>query len=223
MIEAILPDGTVAVDTFTDPPDATLFPEEAAFVRQSVEKRRLEFTTARWCARRAMTELGRPPAAVLRGARGEPRWPAGLVGSITHCAGYRGAVLAEKDVITTVGIDAEPNEPLTNGVLEAVARPDEQARIEDLLREHPSVRWDRLLFSAKESVYKSWFPLTSRWLDFEEADLVIDPEAGTFAARLLATGGRMHGRELTGFDGRWMVGQGLILTAIAVPAKVLAK
>jgi 4'-phosphopantetheinyl transferase EntD len=52
MIEAILPDGTVAVDTFTDPPDATLFPEEAAFVRQSVEKRRLEFTTARWCAGR---------------------------------------------------------------------------------------------------------------------------------------------------------------------------
>jgi 4'-phosphopantetheinyl transferase EntD len=219
MIEAILPDGTVAVDTLDDPPEATLFPEEAALVRQSVEKRRLEFTTARWCARQAMAKLGRPEAPVLRGARGEPRWPAGLVGSITHCAGYRGAVLAEKDVVTTVGIDAEPNQPLSNGVLEAVARPDEQSRIEELLRDHPSVRWDRLLFSAKESVYKSWFPLTSRWLDFEEADLVIDPEAGTFAARLLATGGRMHGRELKGFDGRWMVEHGLILTAIAVKAE----
>jgi 4'-phosphopantetheinyl transferase EntD len=222
VIETILPAGTVAVDTFTDPPDATLFPEEAAYVRQAVEKRRLEFTTARWCARRAMAELGRPPAAVLRGARGEPRWPPGLVGSITHCAGYRGAVLAEREKVTTIGVDAEPNEPLPDGVLEAVARPDERSRIETLLREHPSVRWDRLLFSAKESVYKSWFPLTSRWLDFEQADLVIDPEAGTFAARLLATGGSMHGRPLTGFDGRWMVDRGLILTTIVVPAPVPA-
>jgi 4'-phosphopantetheinyl transferase EntD len=222
MIESILPAGTVAVDTLADPPEASLFPEEKAYVQQAVEKRRLEFTTARWCARRAMTELGRPPSAILRGARGEPRWPAGMVGSITHCAGYRGAVLAEKDDITTVGIDAEPNEPLSNGVLEAVARPDEQSRIRTLLHDDPSVRWDRLLFSAKESVYKSWFPLTSRWLDFEEADLVIDPAAGTFAARLLATGARLHGRPLTGFDGRWMVERGLILTAIAVPARVLA-
>lgn len=222
MIESILPVGAVAVDTFADPPDAVLFPEEVAYVTQAVEKRRREFTTARWCARRAMTELGRPATAILRGARGEPRWPAGLVGSITHCVGYRGAVLAEKDTITTVGIDAEPNEPLANGVLEAVSRPDERSRVHALLRDHPAVRWDRLLFSAKESVYKSWFPLTSRWLDFEEADLVIDPEAGTFAARLLATGGRMHGRPLTGFDGRWMVEHGLILTAIAVPARVPA-
>jgi 4'-phosphopantetheinyl transferase EntD len=218
VIESILPAGTVAVDTFTDPPDAALFPEELPYVRQAVEKRRLEFTTARWCARRAMAELGRPPAAVLRGDRGEPRWPAGLVGSITHCAGYRGAVLAEREKVTTIGVDAEPNESLPDGVLGAVARPDERSRIETLLRERPSVRWDRLLFSAKESVYKAWFPLTSRWLDFEEADLVIDPEAGTFAARVLATGGQLHGRPLTGFDGRWMVGQGLILTTIVVLA-----
>ena len=222
MIEAILPAGTVAVDTFTDPPGAVLLPEEAPYVERAVEKRRQEFATARWCARRAMKALGRPPAAILPGARGEPRWPVGLVGSLTHCAGYRGAVVAERSAVTTVGIDAEPNEPLPSGVLEAVARPGERTRVEGLLREHPGVRWDRLLFSAKESIYKSWFPLTSRWLDFEEADLVIDPGAGTFTARLLATGARMHGRPLTGFDGRWMVGTGLILTAIAVPARVPA-
>jgi 4'-phosphopantetheinyl transferase EntD len=217
VIESILPVGAVAVDTFIDPPSATLFPEEAALVANAVEKRRLEFTTARWCARRAMAELGRPPAPVLRGERGQPLWPAGLVGSMTHCAGYRGAVLAPREAFTTIGIDAEPNEPLPGGVFETVTRPGERSRIDDLLREHPSVRWDRLLFSAKESIYKSWFPLTARWLDFEEADLVIDPSAGTFRARVLATGGRIDGRELTGFDGRWMVGDGLILTAIAVP------
>ena len=218
MIESILPDGAVAVDTFVDPPAATLFPEEAALVERAVVKRRLEFATARWCARRAMAELGRPPTPVLRGERGEPLWPAGLVGSLTHCAGYRGAVLARREAFATIGIDAEPDEPLPEGVFETITRPEERPRIDELLRTHPSVCWDRLLFSAKESVYKAWFPLTSRWLGFEEADVVIDPVAGTFRARLLATGGRVNGGGLTGFDGRWMAGPGLVLTAVAVPA-----
>lgn len=222
MIESILPTGAAAVDTFVDPPDAALFPGEALVIQHAVAKRRQEFTTARWCARRAMARLDRPPVSVLPGPRGEPRWPDGLVGSITHCAGYRAAVLAESDILTTVGIDAEPNEPLASGVLEAVSRSKERLRVEALLRDHPSVRWDRLLFSAKESVYKAWFPLTSRWLDFEEADLTIDPVGGAFSARLLASGGRMHGRPLTDFTGRWLVGRGLIVTAIAVLAPVPA-
>ena len=223
MIEAILPAGTVAVDTLTEPPGAFLFPEEEQIIRVAVDKRRREFTTARWCARQAMSRLGRLPAPILPGPRGEPRWPAGLVGSITHCDGYRAAVLAEADVITTLGIDAEPNEPLADGVLPAVSLPEERERIDTLLHEHPEVRWDRLLFSAKESVYKAWFPLTSRWLDFEDADITFDPLAGTFEARLMVTDARMHGRQLTGFNGRWLAEQGLIVTAIAVvaPAPIL--
>ena len=212
MIETLLPAGAVAVDTFADPPGATLFPAEEALVARAVAKRRAEFTTARWCARQALARLGRPPAPILRGARGEPLWPEGVVGSMTHCAGYRGAVLAPGGSFTTIGIDAEPNEPLPDGVFDTVTVPGERPRLGDLLASRPSVRWDRLLFSAKESVYKAWFPLTGRWLGFEEADLVIDPEAGTFAARILATGGP------SGFAGRWLVGEGLILTAIAVPS-----
>ncbi|MGC4746842.1 4'-phosphopantetheinyl transferase family protein [Micromonospora sp. DT201] len=104
-----------------DPPDATLFPEEEKTVARAVDKRRQEFTTARWCARQAMARLGRPPMPVLPGPRGEPQWPDGLVGSITNCAGYRGAVLAKADVVTTVGIDAEPNEALPDGLLPAVS------------------------------------------------------------------------------------------------------
>ncbi len=43
----------------------------------------------------------------------------------------------------------------------------------------PGPSWDRLLFSAKESVYKAWFPLTGRWLGFEEAAITINPADGT--------------------------------------------
>lgn len=218
MIESILPAGAVSVDTFIEPPGATLFAEEELVIREAVAKRRHEFTTGRWCARQAMARLGRPPVAILPGSRGEPQWPAGLVGSITHCTGYRGAVLAEASVMTTVSIDAEPNEALVDGVLKAISLPDERARIGELLRAYPEVRWDRLLFCAKEAVYKAWFPLTSSWLDFEDADVTVDPRAGTFTARLLAPGPLLRGAPLTGFTGRWMVQRGLIVTAIAMPA-----
>ncbi|MBX7266459.1 4'-phosphopantetheinyl transferase superfamily protein [Micromonospora sp. Llam7] len=222
MIEAILPAGTVAIDTFTEAPGTFLFPEEEKIIRAAVDKRRREFATGRWCARQAMARLGRAPAPVLPGPRGEPRWPAGLIGSITHCDGYRAAVLAESEVITTVGIDAEPNAPLLDDVLPAVSLPQERDRIGTLQHEHPDVCWDRLLFSAKESVYKAWFPLTSRWLDFEDADITFDPLAGTFEARILVAGGQLHGRRLAGFSGRWLARQGLVVTAIAVVAPALA-
>jgi 4'-phosphopantetheinyl transferase EntD len=223
MIETIVPSRVVASEAFDDPPEATLFREEELVVSQAVEKRRKEFTTARLCARRALARLGRPPAPILPGPRGEPQWPHGIVGSITHCAGYRGAVLGDVLQVSTVGIDAEPNEPLANGVLEAVSLPEERDHVAVLLREHPRVRWDRLLFCAKEAVYKSWFPLAHRWLDFEDAVITMHPGSGTFDARLLVTGPRLDGRRLSGFAGRWLVDRGLILTAIVVPAPAAAE
>src|SRR5262249_33186078 len=94
--------------------------------------------------------------------------------------------------------------------------------IETLLREHPEVHWDRLLFSAKESVYKAWFPLTSRWLAFEDADVTFDPVAHTFEAQLMVPGPCLHGRELIGFSGRFLATRGLVLTAIAIIAPAQA-
>ncbi|MEV7964610.1 4'-phosphopantetheinyl transferase superfamily protein [Sphaerisporangium sp. NPDC088356] len=218
MIEGILPPYVVSADLSDDPPGATLFPEEEKVIEQVVDKRRREFTTARLCARRAMSELGLPPAPVLPGPRGEPRWPSGVVGSMTHCAGYRGAVLGRSAEVTTIGIDAEPNDSLAEGVLDVISLPEEREHLRELWRRDRRVSWERLLFSAKESVYKAWFPLTGLWLDFEEARLEIDPERGTFHARLLVPGPHVDDSEVTGFSGRWMVTDGLILTAIVVPA-----
>lgn len=217
LIGSILPPWVVAVDTFDDH-DAVLFPAEEEVISRSVENRRKEFATARMCARAAMGVLGLPPQPLLPGVRGEPQWPIGFVGSITHCAGYRGAVVSPGADTITIGIDAEPDEPLSNGVLEAVSLAEERKALSALAADYPDVSWDRLLFSAKEAVYKAWFPLAKRWLDFEDAILTFDPVAGKFSARLLVTGPQVEGRQLMGFSGRWMAKEGLLLTAIALSA-----
>lgn len=217
MLERILPAGVAVVATHEDI-DAPLHPEEEAVVARAVEKRRREFVTVRACAREAMAQLGRPPQAIPSGPRGEPLWPAGIVGSITHCDGYRAAALARAEDLMTLGVDAEPNRPLPDGLLGDIALPEEREQLRDLAREAPGVHWDRLLFSIKESIYKAWFPLAERWLGFEDAAVEIDRPGGSFSARLLVPGPVLQGGELGGFRGRWLVEGGLVLAAIAAAA-----
>jgi 4'-phosphopantetheinyl transferase EntD len=218
MIEKLLPPQVVAVDATADPVDVALFPEEEEQIRTAVEKRRREFTTARWCARRALAGLGLPPAPILPGTRGAPRWAPSVVGSITHCAGYRAAAVARDVDITAIGIDAEPNDNLPDGILESIALPQERAWVRQLLRSAPAVRWDRLLFSMKESVYKAWYPLTGRTLDFEDALITVDPLRHTFNARLLLDPSATRDGDPKEFNGQWSAVGGVLLTAIAVPA-----
>ena len=214
----MLPPEVAAAEAFDDPPGVPLFPEEAAVIARAVGKRRQEFTTARFCARAALARLGVPPVAIVPGLRGAPRWPPGVVGSITHCAGYRACAVARDRDVITIGLDAEPHDPLPGGVREHITTPGERSHLTALAAAEPGVAWDRLLFSAKESVYKAWFPLAQRWLGFDQASIGIDPAGGTFTARLAVDGPVLGGRPLAGFAGRWLIRDGLIVTTIVVPA-----
>ncbi|MEU3301218.1 4'-phosphopantetheinyl transferase superfamily protein [Streptomyces sp. NPDC006678] len=193
-----------------------LFAEERAWVRDAVPRRVREFGTVRACARRALGRLGVAPVPLLPGPRGEPRWPPGIVGSMTHCAGFRAAAMARSRDIASLGIDAEPHEPLPSGLLHKVARPEERSRIAHLERIGPAVHWDRLTFSAKEAVYKAWFPLTGRRLGFQDVALEFDPLSRHFRARLYATGLVLDDRPVTTVIGNWTGESGLICTAVAV-------
>lgn len=214
MLAELLPDDVVTVETVGDDPDAYLLPAEEHMVARAVRKRRREVTNARSCARRALAELGRPPVAILRGDKGQPLWPDGIVGSITHTTDYYAAAVAEGDRIRSIGVDAEVHGELPEGVLNHIAFGPELTRLAALGSD--GIWWDRLLFSAKESVYKAWFPLTKRWLGFEDADVTVSPD-GTFHARILVDGTTTdRGAPLTEMSGRWLVRDGLVLTAIGL-------
>ncbi len=217
MLGRLLPPPAVSVEAFTDISGEPPLPEEHHLIARAVESRRREFITSRRCARQALARLGFPPAPILAGARREPRWPDGAVGSITHCDGYRAAAVARTTDLAGLGIDAEPHGPLPAGVLDLVTTADERDRLLDLSRDHPETHWDRLLFSAKESVYKAWYPLTARWLGFQDARLVFDPDTHTFTAHILIDGTRTgSGAPLTELAGRYTVARALVVTAVAV-------
>ena len=137
-----------------------------------MEKRRREFVTGRACAREALAGLGLPPRRSAAVTKGEPLWPPGVVGSITHCEGYRACAVARSSSALMLGIDAERNAPLREGVWEEVARGRERELRDGGSDGGPA--WTPCSFSAKEAIFKAWYPLTRRWLGFGDAELAIE-------------------------------------------------
>lgn len=220
LLTAILPPGVVAVDAVGDPPDGPLFPEEARVVARAVARRVREFTGARTCARSALSMMGTPVGPLPRGPGGAPVWPHGIVGSLTHCDGYCAAAVARRTTCRSVGIDAEPHLALPPGVTTQVTVPRER----DLIAALPGqICWDRLVFSAKESVYKAWFPLTGSWLGFEDAFVEprpwdrADPVVGDLVIRLLLAPERLPDCWPPVVTGAYAVRRGLVLTAVTLP------
>lgn len=197
--------------------EVRLHPEEEALAREMGPARRAEFRSGRDCARRAMRALGVPDAPVLRAARRSPRWPEGVVGSITHTANFCAAAVARASDFAGLGLDAERLEPISVAALERIGGPEEIASLEGL-DGHELRVWGSALFSVKETLYKAYFPLTDHFLGFRDAGIELRPETperGSFRARLLAEDApAAAGRRE--FEGRYAFAEGLVLSALAL-------
>lgn len=164
--------------------EESLHPDEERLLGPgAVEKRRREFIVGRSCARMAQEQLLGIARGVGRGGGREPIWPSGVVGSITHCEGFVAAAVGHANRYRSIGIDAEPAEPLPTDIAGRIVTPAECRRLESIGRDIAAA--DRLLFCAKESVYKAWHPLTGRWLGFHDVDTTVDVAKQTFEVRLL--------------------------------------
>ncbi|MDK4336385.1 4'-phosphopantetheinyl transferase family protein [Corynebacterium accolens] len=189
-----------------------LDPKEQSIVSRAVDIRKSEFGDARWCAHQALRELGFTGSnPILRGERGMPLWPEGFIGSMTHTEGLRAAVVASTTDFRSIGLDAEPAQRLPDHVLTMIARAGEMPQLPRL--EKAGVHCpDRLLFCAKEATYKAWFPMTHRWLDFDQAEIDIR-EDGTFISYILA-----RPTPVPFITGKWILEGGYVVVSTLVPA-----
>jgi 4'-phosphopantetheinyl transferase EntD len=196
--------------------DSLLFDEERALVAAVAPGRYRDFVLGRRCARLAVEGLGLAPTPILVGERRQPLWPTGVVGAITHTDGYVAAAVARAGEVASIGIDAEADEQLPDGVGRRIVRPDERRLL--ALDDVGVAAIDRLIFSVKEAVYKAWFPLTGEWLGFLDARLELDPVGRRFAAHVLVDAPVVHGHRLQVFEGRYVSVDGVIITTVEHPA-----
>jgi 4'-phosphopantetheinyl transferase EntD len=174
-----------------------LLPSSVVCVERRGEPRSKNFEVGRTCVREALQRLGSRTVDVPSGSSGEPLWPEGVVGSVTHTEGYCAAAVAWARDVGKLGIDAEVHRALSEGALDIVANPDELKMIRAL---PAGIHWDAVLFSAKESIYKAWFP-SGGPLGWEQVSVVFYPNTASFTTS-----------EPIGLTGRFLVTDSLVLT-----------
>ena len=142
-----------------------LLRDEAAAFAGSVVKVRRASGAARIVARQLLARLGYPECPVPRAASGAPVWPAGVVGSLAHDARVAVATVGMSRDVGALGIDVEPAECLPSELLALVATPRERLEIGD------DPFQGRLLFAAKEAVYKAVYPLDRTFLEHHDVQI----------------------------------------------------
>ena len=213
-MEQLLPAWVTVVEAAPEMWEAEPLPEEAGLVSRAVPRRRREFAAGRACARLGLSRLGFPQGPLLSGPDRAPLWPEGAVGSITHCAGYAAAAVARSTQVRGLGIDAELNRPLPEGVAELVCSASERAWA--AAAPENGINWPTLIFSAKESLYKAWQPLTHTWLGHLDVELTVDDGSGAFQGRLLIPVPPALGRDFDVFRGRFAANSAHLFTAVAI-------
>jgi 4'-phosphopantetheinyl transferase EntD len=166
-----------------------LMREEMSAFAASVTAVRRASGASRIVARELLAKYGFPHTPVPKAKSGAPIWPEGVIGSMSHDPTIAVAAVATRRDFRALGIDIEPAETLPSDLLDIVATPKERIRLsEDPYR-------GRLLFAAKEAVYKAVYPLDQTFLDHQ------DVEVSLAAQRAVVNNGRIveirfcsHGR-----------------------------
>ncbi|MGP9788718.1 4'-phosphopantetheinyl transferase family protein [Roseinatronobacter sp. NSM] len=194
-------------------PMPRLVGDEVLAIEQVAATRAREFAAGRAAARNAMEQLGHTPRPVLQGDDRAPIWPSGLVGSITHTSHDALAVVTDDPAILALGLDIEPATPLEPSLWPVVCTQNDMLWLAGL---GPTQRghFAKLLFSAKEAVYKAQYQLSRCLIDFHALDLLPDLGSGRFTATLrqdvpqFASGTR--------FEGQFSILANCVVTAVEI-------
>jgi len=173
-LRAVLPPGVV----LGLPDETALWDGEA--LPGAVPQRLAEFARGRSACRDAMRGLRHPAAAIPVGADRAPVWPAGLTGSISHCAGACLAVLGPRAEWAGLGLDIEPARPLPADLWPFILLPEERAA---LPVQTPGLA-ALAIFAAKEAAYKAQYAMSRTLFDFQALSVTLAP--GRFTACFVA-------------------------------------
>ena len=148
--------------------------EENYFSQLSSVSRKEHYRSGRICAGEVLSKLGARGQPVLRDPQTrEPLWPEGISGAITHSGKWAAAAAGKTSDVLGIGIDLEDLErQVDSRISRHVCIPEEQKWLqecgEDFLEQNL-----KIIFSAKESIFKAFFPYTRTYLHFHDARILM--------------------------------------------------
>jgi 4'-phosphopantetheinyl transferase EntD len=156
-------------DEFVNLSDQIASPPNHQFSR----KRLTDFSNGRYCATKALEQIGIENAIIPIGEDREPIWPEGIVGSISHCDSLTGAIVAKSSDHISLGLDIEEIGRVTPDLWELVFTENEKNFLFSLSKEDQRVK-STAIFSIKEAFYKFQHPLTKVFLDFLDVEVNLE-------------------------------------------------
>lgn len=173
-----------AFRTYDDYNGETLEYDECRIIAaNAVQKRKIEFCIGRLAAHASLSQISTRKIPILIGKYNEPLWPDGIVGSISHSGKMAIAAVARMDVAAGIGVDIElmPNNISAN-FIDEVCSVNEAIWANDM----PEKRLERaiMVFSAKESIFKTFFPIVHCVLDYKDVELIWQDSSHCFIGKL---------------------------------------
>lgn len=213
-VQALFPAGVAAgVARIGEGGEEDLLDEERGALARMVPQRKAEYIAGRLALRRAQRALSLPGFSVPNGPDRSPHWPPAFCGSISHAAGLAVAILSrQSNAAHSLGIDIEEDIALPAELLGIVLCPDERA----LLAREDTDRLARIVFAAKEAVYKAQYPLSLRLFGFDAVAISLDTGQGRFDARFTTDIAPFSAGDR--IAGRYSACDGLILAGVALGA-----
>lgn len=148
-------------------------------------KRKAEFSLGRSCAHQALSKFKLESVPILRNPKTrEPVWPESIRGSITHSGNFAAVAVGLSKDISGVGIDLEDLSRRINfNISKHVCVKEELEWLKQFNLEQAN-RNLRIIFSAKESIFKCFFPLSKTYLSFKDASIKINENNSDFSFTL---------------------------------------
>ena len=150
--------------------------EENYFSQLSSVSRKEHYRSGRICAGEVLSKLGARGQPVLRDPQTrEPLWPEGISGAITHSGNWAAAAAGKSSDVSGIGIDLEDLErQVDSRISRHVCIPEEQKWLQECGEEDFLEKNLKIIFSAKESIFKAFFPYTRTYLHFHDAMILME-------------------------------------------------
>ncbi|MBN1655907.1 MAG: 4'-phosphopantetheinyl transferase superfamily protein [Deltaproteobacteria bacterium] len=221
LVGSLFPDEVLSAEAIPEVRRADLYDEEWNCVARAVPKRQAEFCAVRICARRLLARLGFFDYPLLPNKDRSPRWPEGIIGSISHTNGYCAVVAAKAGALVGLGLDVEQDSPLKPELIRLICTERERNWL-DNQPESDRCRLAKLIFCAKESAYKCQYPLSKAFVDFKQAELYLDLETRKFRAIILKDLGERLSPCLS-ISGRYDWRRSLVIASAFLRKEEIAK
>ena len=197
--------------------DFQLLPEEIAIAESfGSKKRRDEFTLGRICAHRALSRFDLESVPILRNSETrEPCWPNSVWGSITHSAGFAAVAVGLKKEINGIGIDLESFSSSLDIKISRHVCVDSELEWLESLSTKQARRALRIIFSAKESIFKCLYPRTKTYFSFKDAEVSVNNDENKFSFKILKSFPRKIQQEFPQ-HGRYSEMDKMLLTSVYI-------